>query len=196
MGDVLFLDIDGVLNSRDCWGRLKGQRHKIDREKVALLNEVVAATGCRIVMSSTWRADLRCRTILREYGLKAHFHRAWRTPEFSYGHPLYGPRGHEIADWLARNGSPAYAIVDDDSDMLPEEMPRFVQTSFEHGLTKAHADRLVALLSVPSPHRAGVIRPTPTILARGRIEHAAEAPCAATAETRGTRRLDLRHQRS
>ena len=55
MNPVLFLDIDGVLNSRECWDRLRGLRHKIDREKVALLNEVVAATDCRIVVSSTWR---------------------------------------------------------------------------------------------------------------------------------------------
>ncbi|ACK82502.1 HAD domain-containing protein [Methylorubrum extorquens] len=174
MSAVLFLDIDGVLNSRDCWASLTGQRYKIDRTKVALLNEVVAATGCKVVVSSTWRKGAwsgpqGCRAILRYYGVRARFPRDWRTIE------LPGPaegdaaawlrwsaehtrvRGEEIADWLSRNGSPAYAIVDDDSDMLPEQMPRFVQTSFEHGLTREHADRLIALLS-PEPTTS---EPTP-----------------------------------
>nr|USU32850.1 HAD domain-containing protein [Methylobacterium sp. OTU13CASTA1] len=146
---VIFLDIDGVLNSRDCWDRLRGSRHKVDREKVALLNEVVAATGCRIVVSSVWRFGCGmgkdgCRPILRHYGLKARFRRDWRTPR-----SRDGIRGGEIADWLSRNGSPPYAIVDDDSDMLPEQMARFVQTTFHAGLTREHADRLIALLSTP-----------------------------------------------
>ncbi|MBB2964929.1 HAD domain-containing protein [Methylobacterium sp. R2-1] len=153
---VLFLDIDGVLNSRECWASLRGQRHKIDRAKVALLNEVIAATGCRLVVSSTWRKGIGqgkggCRHILRDYGLKARFRRDWRTPEFSTDDPAAPVRGTEIADWLSRNGSPSYAIVDDDGDMLPEQMPRFVQTSFEHGLTREHADRLIALLARTAP---------------------------------------------
>lgn len=149
---VLFLDIDGVLNSRECWASLRGQRHKIDLTKVALLNEVVATTRCLIVVSSTWRLGVGqgkggCRAILRDYGLKARFRRDWRTPEFRADDPTFPVRGTEIAYWLSRNGSPSYAIVDDDGDMLPEQMPRFVQTSFEHGLTREHADRLIALLS-------------------------------------------------
>jgi hypothetical protein len=151
---VLFLDIDGVLNSRDCWERLRGSRHKIDREKVALLNEIVAETGCRIVVSSTWRIGVGqgkggCRDILRSYGLKARFRRDWRTPEIRDDDHAVPMRGTEIADWLSRNGSPPYAIVDDDSDMLPEQMPRFVQTTFQSGLTREHAYRLIALLAPP-----------------------------------------------
>lgn len=149
---VLFLDIDGVLNSADCWSRLRGSRHKIDREKVALLNEVVAVTGCRIVVSSTWRIGIGqgkggCRDILRSYGLKARFKRDWRTPEMRDDDMAVPVRGNEIADWLQRNGSPAYAIVDDDSDMLPSQKDRFVQTTFQSGLQREHADRLIALLT-------------------------------------------------
>ncbi|WP_132254691.1 HAD domain-containing protein, partial [Methylobacterium segetis] len=153
---MLFLDIDGVLNSRDCWERLRGSRHKIDREKVALLNEVVAATGCRIVVSSTWREMKRCRGILRDYGFKGRFCRDWRTPPTNYSaaDPVAVMRGSEIEDWLSRNGRPPFAIVDDDSDMLPEQLPRFVQTSFEHGLTREHADRLIALLGPLHPNAA------------------------------------------
>lgn len=49
---VLFLDVDGVLNGHE--------RHAngfcgIDCRKVELLNELVAAVGCRIVLVSAWR---------------------------------------------------------------------------------------------------------------------------------------------
>ena len=151
---VLFLDIDGVLNSRDCWERLRGSRHKVDREKVVLLNEIVAATGCHVVVSSTWRRIKRCRGILRDCGFRGRFPRDWRTDWLRTFHEPDLVRGDEIADWLKRNGSPPYAIVDDDADMLPEQMPRFVQTSFEKGLTRLHTDHLITLLATP-PHPAG-----------------------------------------
>ena len=141
---ILFLDIDGVLNCHGSWERPRVGKHRIDRDKVALLTEVVASTGCKVVVSSTWRRDTRCRGILRYYGFRGSFHRDWRTDwQWSEDEPR---RGHQIARWLARNGSPPFAIVDDDSDMLDEQRGRFVQTTFETGLTRDHADRLIATL--------------------------------------------------
>lgn len=149
---VLFLDVDGVLNCEATFRAPRHGRHRICRERVTLLNEVVAATGCRITMSSAWRiGSPDVRGILKRYGLKARFSRAWRTPWFDAGHPLYGPRGHEIANWLTRNPTPSYAIVDDDGDMLPEQMPRFVQTTFKDGLDRASANALIALLRRARP---------------------------------------------
>lgn len=144
---VLFLDVDGVLNDEP-YMRSRGWRGvygMIDREKVMLLNEIVAATGCLIVLSSAWRSDTRFRSSFRRRGAKLRFHRQWRTGRICDPEPNL--RGREIADWLERNGSPVYAIVDDDSDMLPEQWERFVQTSFQTGLTRECADRIIALLS-------------------------------------------------
>lgn len=147
---VLFLDVDGVLNDEPylrsrSW---RGAYGMIDRAKVDLLNGIVERTGCLIVLSSAWRSDSRFRPYFRKRGAKVRFHRDWRT-----GRNRDDPwmRGREIADWLARNGSPAYAIVDDDSDMLPEQRDRFVQTKFQTGLTPECAARIVALLTEPTP---------------------------------------------
>lgn len=152
---VLFLDVDGVLNCKRTFMQRGEPIWRVDAEKVALLNEVARRTGCRVVISSTWRKGKfqgpeGCRAILRARGVKVRFPRDWRTPG-----SRDGIRGGEIADWLKRNGSPAYAIVDDDSDMLPEQMPRFVQTSFEIGLTRQHADRLISLLAPAQGMEAG-----------------------------------------
>lgn len=143
MATILFLDFDGVLNCQQSFMEPRRGKHRIDRDKVALLTEVVAKTGCKVVISSAWRGNDRCRGILRDYGFKGSFHRDWRTG----WNKEYGKiRGDEIADWLARNGSPSFAIVDDDSDMLDWQQDRFVKTSFETGLTREHADRLIAHL--------------------------------------------------
>lgn len=147
MTPILFLDVDGVLNCRTSHEITGEPVCHVDADKVALLNEVVRRSGCHVVVSSTWRKGPEsgpdsCREILNAGGVRVPFARNWRTPE-----SWHGIRGGEIAAWLTRNGSPRYAIVDDNSDMLPEQQARFVQTDFEHGLTREHADRLIALLS-------------------------------------------------
>ncbi len=148
---VLFLDIDGVMNCEATFINREYRRYAICRKRVAILNEIVAATGCRITMSSVWRLGRPdVRKLLRRRGLKARFSRNWRTPYFDYDAPDRR-RGAEIADWLSRNGSPPYAIVDDDSDMLPSQKDRFVQTTFQSGLQREHADRLIALLTPIPP---------------------------------------------
>ena len=55
---VIFLDIDGVLNSR----RYDAKRDKngntnIDETRLPLVKRIVDATGARIVLSSSWRND-------------------------------------------------------------------------------------------------------------------------------------------
>ena len=57
---VLFLDVDGVLNR--CGKSAQG----LEEDKVALLKQIVAATGCRIVLSSTWRKTQHQRERIEE----------------------------------------------------------------------------------------------------------------------------------
>lgn len=51
--NVLFLDIDGVLNGHQ-WMR-EAQSNNICRPCVLQLNRIIKATGCKIVLSSAWR---------------------------------------------------------------------------------------------------------------------------------------------
>ena len=52
---VVFLDIDGVLNDDTTPSRTKSRLIFVDREKLLRLKRIVAATGAKIVLSSTWR---------------------------------------------------------------------------------------------------------------------------------------------
>jgi hypothetical protein len=127
---------------------------------VEQLNRITEATGAVIVVSSTWRADgiTKTRERLSEWGVKADC--IALTPYCNERDPATGlfkgvPRGREIQKWLDdydRHEVESFVILDDDSDM-EHLLPRLVHTPFEEGLTEAHADRAIAMLSdiAPSP---------------------------------------------
>lgn len=65
---IIFLDIDGVLNSDEYFDKIKylkieGIESEIDRKKVKLLQEAVKQTGAKVVLTSSWRYTKRARRI-------------------------------------------------------------------------------------------------------------------------------------
>ena len=54
---VIFLDVDGVLNSEKDLLEAKGKSELFDRPLI-LLKELVESTKAKIVVSSTWRKEL------------------------------------------------------------------------------------------------------------------------------------------
>jgi hypothetical protein len=157
MGDVphsrvLFLDVDGVLNNSVTFRSIDSIDHDSWRRCLSL----VERTDTQIVLSSTWRLchhTHRCYRRLVDIGLFNYTHEDWRTPSTHvdpFGERHYYPsRGDEIAAWLARHPEvTSWAIVDDDSDMLPEQLERFVQTGFDSGgLLDHHCDALERILT-------------------------------------------------
>jgi len=121
----LFLDIDGVLNSRSTTN-FKNNLWPIDPYMAFLAGKIQLDTGCKVVLSSSWRYHPdgveAANKIVTLYDI---------TPK------LNGSRGEEIAAWLKEHPEiDGYAILDDDSDMLIEQLPNFFQTTFETGLTE------------------------------------------------------------
>lgn len=140
---ILFLDIDGVLNSAKTFED-KHRHEAIDTAMVERINSVVNATGCQIVISSTWRVlwDLNeLRHILEAHGLRDVVVGA--TPDM-------GRRDVEILAWLEEHSEvQQFAVVDDDAHDLTKVSHRLVQTSFLTGILDEHVDQLVELLSKP-----------------------------------------------
>ena len=136
---VLFLDVDGVLNTHS-----SGGLYTLTRSKLRRLQTVAESTGCDIVLSSTWRKDWvalrKLKRILHYRGIKI-----LDSTTQSYFKERQ-VRGDEIQLWLDNHTVERYAIVDDDSDMLDSQKPYFVQTNGEVGLTDLHVDRLIELL--------------------------------------------------
>jgi len=159
---VIFLDIDGVLNvaskNRDEFGQIFTERF------VNNLSFIIACTKAKIVISSTWRyrGDQFLIDLWKNRGLPGEI--IGRTigyfnPEY---YELFGEkevvRGEEIKHWLENNSNiESYVILDDDSDMLPEQKYNFVQTSnninhndcadIGYGLTKICAEKAIRILN-------------------------------------------------
>lgn len=154
---VLFLDIDGVLNSHRTAYAFGGfpfdvekHRHRFDEVAIALVRNVVTAAGAQIVLSSSWRNDKDWERIGPGLGLTIMD----RTPT------LPGKRGEEIAVWLqAHPEVESYVILDDDGDMLDEQRERFVQTTHEDGLTYELALRIARLFDCSSSDVLRTVRP-------------------------------------
>lgn len=149
---VIFLDIDGVLNSTRSaaalggmpWPGLKKERdwHLFDPVAVGLLRRACEKTGAVCVLSSSWRAhldDAGLQDLAQRLGVQI----IDRTRE-TRGAEI---RGVQIAEWLqAHPEVDTYVILDDDSDMLDEQKERFVKTNFREGFLFEHYMRLTHLL--------------------------------------------------
>lgn len=152
---VLFLDVDGVLNSNrhlpDCIGR---GGVGMATAHISQLARVLLETGAQVVVSSTWR--------LGGIGPGSRFHRELsfhgdagefvlsrvidRTVDGWTEFKKTSIRGAEIQHWLdAHPEVESSVILDDDSDMGPV-MHRLVQTSADEGLTAELADSAIEML--------------------------------------------------
>lgn len=148
MKKVLFLDIDGVCNSAEYAERRfkktgKGGLLGIDPTLAAKVRRIVKETGCDVVLSSTWRLYDNARHQVRREVVG--FIDCTRNMQ---GGAQNGrvQRGYEIKDWLDRHPSvEQYAILDDDSDFLPDQW--LFKTTFQKGLTDEIADNVISHLN-------------------------------------------------
>lgn len=139
---VLFLDIDGVLNTHKSIGRFGFDF--IDNILVALVARIVRETDCKIVLSSSWRVDEKDRVIatreLAEQGLTIHD----CTPVITRGGWEAGGwvrRHEEIQAWLNQNPVDRFAILDDEKDACIEGS--FFRTDENTGLTVQITEQVI-----------------------------------------------------
>lgn len=159
---LLFLDIDGVLNNQGSAMVLGSPSHVFDPVSVGLVDLLCEQTGARIVISSAWRIGIDLPTlrddmsecgggILAKRVIDVTPTRVSPMPAAvnASAEDLVPYRGAEIKAWVERNNCrrAPYVIVDDDSDMLPEQQPFFVQTRFEDGFRFQHYGKALQILS-------------------------------------------------
>lgn len=144
--NIIFLDIDGVLNCQVFYDRVgfKGEERErnICSQRISWLNELCKDVNAKVVISSTWRLGRtveELQQLLNEAG--ATFTVIDKTPNLRHEGCL---RGNEIYNWIDKNRDllgcyvsdfKSYAIIDDDSDMLLWQYEHFFQTDSYSGLT-------------------------------------------------------------
>lgn len=153
---LIFLDIDGVLNSTEYLNSEEYEDefklHKqvyanIDPDKIKLLNKLVEHSGALVVLSSDWRLSYSLEEM--NYFLKirgATFQISDKTP-FS-GNPIARtPRGRDIQEYLDTicMKPESFVIIDDYSDML--HLKKYlVQTDRLVGITKEDIQKALEIL--------------------------------------------------
>ena len=162
---LIFLDVDGVLNSEKHYIKLHKQGkptidHNMELQPSALkyLKRLCKKTGAQIILSSTWRmSEEACQNLsnqLSPYIIVA------KTPMYS------ACRGEEILKFLSDLTSTTkpktedrytnipcvshICIIDDDSDM-GMLTPQLVKTSFKKGFGRKEYKQALKLLTTPYP---------------------------------------------
>ena len=98
-------------------------------QAVQWLSEACKRFHYDIVVTSTWRRSENYKECLINGGLREGIEILGRTSDF-YGKP----RGAEIQAYLDEHPEITYyIIIDDDSDLLPEQMNHFIQTDYRVG---------------------------------------------------------------
>jgi HAD domain in Swiss Army Knife RNA repair proteins len=139
---IVFLDLDGVLNSERSV-QLFRTRYRFAKANVAALNEILLRTDARFVITSSWREGLTLGEItafLERDGVLAG-RLAGQT------RILQKPRGAEIDAWLRAVPYPvsSFVILDDHDDMEPHRK-RLVQTNPNCGINMTDTRRAIELL--------------------------------------------------
>ncbi|WP_234121880.1 HAD domain-containing protein [Clostridium hydrogenum] len=156
---VIFLDIDGVLNSEGFLNNNPNQA--IDRKGVGILKNIVDKTGAVIVMSSGWRLWFddnmlpqdgysQCLyEILCEFNIKLF----GKTPDFSteeirtrktFSHV----KAKEITAWLNDHEVVEKYVVIDDLDLKNEEInAHLVKINGQVGITEEDARCVIDMIN-------------------------------------------------
>lgn len=171
---MIFLDMDGVLNSVDFFDR--NVVHKaapetgsdewwtrmVDPEAVERLNAIVTGADAKVVISSSWRyhaspADMQ--RILSARGFVGEV--IGRTPlatEMPAPLRKTGMRGLEVEVWLAKNKHleiEAFVILDDLGQLsFGGLLSNLVRTTWGRGLLDEHVEAALQVLADEKP-RAG-----------------------------------------
>lgn len=143
---IIFLDIDGVLNSRQ-YDLTRGEGDgNIDQSRLPLLKQLTDRTGAKIVLTSTWRIHLgtdetgrEMEEVFRQGGITLYD----KTPE------MQNDRTKEISAWLERHPEvTAFVIIDDIKFGWGALAPMVVNTDYRigWGLEPRHIERAMEIL--------------------------------------------------
>ena len=164
---ILYLDIDGVLNSLSTAIAFKHgyTDNHWSPVSVGLLRDLCERANCKIVITSSKRKRYTVEDCIE------HFTNLFRDIYHWHNAPVIGKtpalglirnkltqkhetRGYEIEAWFKANGSLVeytenYVILDDDSDYKADQMNRFVKCNFANGFDFCAYNKALNILGYP-----------------------------------------------
>lgn len=171
MRKIIFLDLDGVLNSEDYaseeilvegketfrgYGGHFREKHIAtldnvlwDPKCVSYLKRIVEASNAQIVISSTWRHYFSVKKFKEMFALYGWTDAPVIDKTIELGKYINDGtcRGLEINEWLSRNTDvTSYVIIDDIPQFLTEQNCNFINTDFQTGLSEEDILRALIIL--------------------------------------------------
>jgi hypothetical protein len=167
---IVFLDMDGVLNSVAFFdsnpkldpdtatvpdgGSDQWWTRMVNPEQVKLLNVILAETGAKVVLSSSWRYHVDpewMQRILEAQGFVGEvIARTPRQKDSGETIMVAQTRGHEIERWMVENKHleiESFVILDDMGPGAFAHMaPYLVRTSWANGLQEHHIKAAIDML--------------------------------------------------
>ena len=171
MKKVIFLDVDGVLNS----SRTLYEDISLEDDLISNLKELVDKTGAKIILSSSWRLSTEAVATLMDrldkFGLaisgmtcdgvdldwleKYEFDatKKYLDTKFDWDEnrqiKITHDRGAEIFKWLHDHDDCAYVILDDEIEDIKPYFSELVivKTSYKTGLTKEDVKKAIQILN-------------------------------------------------
>lgn len=147
---IIFLDIDGVLNSHSEYSDEFREPTPVPLRigPVQNLQLLLRTIDGRIVISSTWRTRMRpnpvlcpVRQSLNRFGIDSSLI-IGRTGDV-------GERGRQILDWVRVHRPAKWVVLDDNSndfDNHREVMKRFILVNRKVGLTASDVDKAIVII--------------------------------------------------
>ena len=171
MKKVIFLDVDGVLNS----DRTLYEDISLEDDLILNLKEIVNKTKAKIILSSSWRLSTDAIATLMDkldkFGLvisgmtcdgvdldwlekyKFDATKKYLGTKFDYDEnrqiKITRDRGAEIFKWLHDHDDCAYVILDDEIEDIKPYFSEsvIVKTSYKTGLTKEDVKKAIQILN-------------------------------------------------
>lgn len=155
--NIIFLDIDGVLNSKQwhnsdsCKALGNSVKRYFDPVCVEYLNSIISETRARVIISSSWRIlrslqDLQ--DLFKSIGFIGKIY--GKTEDLSIFEPdTPNLRGVEIQNWIKDNQKHfktpiKHIILDDEDDFLKEQKLFFFQTNPDIGLDTSITEKIIS----------------------------------------------------
>lgn len=140
---VIFLDVDGVLNSHKYVSKKSmeelGVYTYLDKSKLEMLKNIVSQTTAVLVLSSSWRLDFDDNLNPVDYQGKALVEalKAESLQLYDKTDDIRGDRYIEIKSWLEKHDDVKNFIILDDDDFDWKDLrPHWLKTSYYIGLTE------------------------------------------------------------
>lgn len=146
---VIFLDVDGVLNSSETRAKIDGLKG-VSKKNLRILRHIVARTQAKIVLTSAWNINFNEKLVPTTKAGMYLYHRLWENNLWIYDkvNDYGGNREQAVAEYVKKNNLTDWVIIDDThyGDYEKLNPKHIVYTSPALGLTKASATEAIVKL--------------------------------------------------